>query len=99
MREAEDIKMEDFEDVNNDGQCEEAFDDAVCKDDVEVGNSDMSSREQLLELRENLLSEKRINLANKVGQIDDVKDKEQPKPPVRPTLSYKELIAEALEDG
>ena len=104
MREAEDIKTEDFEDVHGDGQCddfpcEEAFDDAVCKDDVEFGNSDKISCEQLLEVRENLLRERTINLAKKVGQIDDVKDKEQQRPPVLPTLNYKELIAEALKDG
>ena len=102
MREEEGIKMEDFEDINGYDQCDEtpcedAFDDAVGKD-VEVGDSDKISCEQLLDERANLSRERRKNLAKKgENQNDDAKEERIPSD--RPNLTSTELITEALEDG
>ena len=98
MRVAEDIKADYFEDIKQEVQCdyfpcEEAFDDAGCKDVMEVGYSDNVVCEQLLETGANLIGESQVNLVKKgEGQNDD--DNE---PTVRPKLTRIDLIAEALE--
>ena len=102
MREEEDIKMEDFEEINGYDQCdrppcEEVIDDALGKDE-EVGTSDKICDEQLLEKGGVNLSRKRkSNTAKRRGIQNDAK--EQIIPLDRPNLSFVGLIAEALEDG
>ena len=87
---ADDIKTEDSEEINGDGQCddfpsEEAFDDAVCKDAaMEVGDSDDKI---------SLLRERQEN-TNQITLNKDFQER-----CARPKLSCIELIAEALEGG
>ena len=98
MREEQAIKIEDFEDINGYGQCdqppcEEVFDDALEKDEEVAKVSD----KPLLDIGSNLPEKRKIDMDKKGGIKKD--QKEQLRPPDRPNMIYKELIAEALEDG
>ena len=99
MREAEDIKVEDFEESKGDIQCnkvpyEETFDDAVCQD-VEVS-------EQLLEMRANMLRARQRETKNIMMHEEfknESQNNDQSRPIIGPKQNYGDLTAEALEGG